>query len=299
MKPRTMVCVTGGTGLVGKGLEETRPPSTEMVSTHLRRYPVRGSRVRHLLMDVREKTQVEAFFRRHPCDVVVHAAGAANVDYTETHPLESWESNVLGTLNIVTACQRRGSRLIYLSSNAVFDGTSPPYREGDPLRPVNRYGAIKIECERIVRAMQGPWTIVRPILMYGWPHATGRPNFVTWLLRELRRKQPLHVVTDVYENPLWVHQLSRAIWEMVERKSHGVFHIAGGEVINRYQFARQAAEVFGLKGSLIRPVRSAFFPSLAPRPRNTSLATRRMERELGIVPLSVEEGLRAMKTQGR
>ncbi len=299
MTRRLSVCVTGGTGLVGKGLEETRPRGISLISTHLRDYPVAGPRVRRALMDVRDKRQVEAFFRRCRCDVVVHAAGGANVDYTEAHYLESWESNVIGTFNIVSACQRHGSRLIYVSSNAVFDGASAPYRETDPLRPVNRYGAIKAECEQIVRAMAGPWTIVRPILMYGWNHASGRQNFVTWVSHALRQGTPLHLVTDVYENPLQYQQMGRAVWAIVQRRLTGVFHVAGGEVVNRYRFAREVAEVFGLKRSLIRPVRSSFFPSIAPRPANTSLATRRMEQELGVRPLSIQEGLRAMQAQQR
>jgi len=289
------VCVTGGTGLAGKGLEETRPDGVRMVSLHVRVYSVKSAGARHILVDVRDKKQVDAFFRRTPCDVVVHAAGIANVDYTQAHYLESWESNVLGTFNIAAACQRHGIHLVYVSSNAVFDGTSAPYREADPVRPVNRYGAIKAECEQIIQATDRSWTTVRPILMYGWNHPTGRLNFVTWVLQELRRGRPLHLVTDVYENPLHYHQLSLAVWALVRRRLPGVFHVAGGEMVNRYQFARRIAEIFRLPASLITPVRSSFFPSIAPRPRNTTLAIQRMERELGIRPLDVASGLRAMQ----
>ncbi len=297
-RPR-LVCVTGGTGLVGKALEETLPADVRMVSAHLHPDRVRGSRARQVIVDVRDRRSVEKLFQRYTFDAVVHAAGIANVDYAETHYLDSWESNMVGTFNLVAAAQRAGCHLIHVSSNAVFDGTAAPYREDDPLRPINRYGAIKAECERLVRAMDGTWTIVRPILMYGWHHAQNRSNLVTWAVEALSRGQSLQMVTDVYENPLYSRQCSLALWAIVTRRLTGVFHVAGAEVLNRYDFARRVAEIFGLDGSLIHPVSSSFFPSIAPRPRNTSFVTERMERELGIAPLDVAAGLRAMHEQAR
>lgn len=297
MSRRLRVCITGGTGLVGKGLEEARPPQCDITSTQLRAHALSSAGVRRVRLDIRDRCAVEEFFRRRRFDVVVHAAGIANVDYAESHFLESWESNVLGTFHVMSACQRRGIHLIALSSNAVFDGIAAPYREADPLRPVNRYGMIKAECERLVRAMPGGWTLVRPILMYGWPHPSGRQNFATWVVKELRRGKRLHIVDDVQENPLHYHQMGRAVWAIAQRRLSGVFHVAGGESVNRYQFAREVANTFGLNPALLQPVSSDFFATIAPRPANTTLVTERMEQELEIQPMSLADGLRALRDQ--
>lgn len=295
MKKSKLILITGGTGLMGKGLEETAPAAYKILSVHQRDYAVEDSRVQHLVLDIRNQRKVDALFARRRFDAVIHAAGIASVDYVEKHYGESFESNLLGTLNITAACRRLDIPLIYISTNAVFDGTKAPYRESDPFNPVNKYGHIKVECEKLVRETLERFTIVRPILMYGWNHGVCRPNPATWIFEKLLRGETVHLVDDVYENPLYNLQCGQALWEIVKRRIGGVFHFAGGEVVNRYEFALKLAEVFGLDKSLLVPVKSSFFPSIAPRPKDTTFDTRRMEKELSIKPLTVEEGLRSMK----
>lgn len=297
MKKSKLILITGGTGLMGKGLEETAPASYKILSVHQRDYAVEDSRVQHLVLDIRNQRKVDALFARRRFDAVIHAAGIASVDYVEKHYGESFESNLLGTLNITAACRRLDIPLIYISTNAVFDGNKPPYREGDPFNPLNKYGHIKVECEKLVRETLEHFTIVRPILMYGWNHPVCRPNPATWIFEKLLRGETVHLVDDVHENPLYNLQCGHALWEIIKRKPGGVFHLAGGEIVNRYEFALSLAKVFGLDKSLLVPVQSSFFPSIAPRPKNTTFDTRRMEKELGIKPLTVEEGLLSMKSR--
>lgn len=291
---RTLL-ITGGTGLLGKGMEETAPEGLRIRSLHQREYDVASSSGRHVVLDIRDKQKVDRLFEEEEFDVVIHAAGIASVDYVERHYAESLESNIVGTLNITSAARKRDCHLVYVSTNAVFDGTHAPYKESDALGSVNKYGRLKAECERLVTETLERYTIVRPILMYGWNHAVSRPNPATWVFDKLGRGEAIDMVTDVYENPLYNIQCAAALWEIVGRKPSGVFHLAGGEIVNRYDFARKVAEVFGLDASLIRAVDSSHFPSIAARPKNTSFDTSRMERELGVRPLSVEEGLRHMK----
>jgi len=289
------ILITGGTGLLGKGMEETAPRGVRIFSVHLRDYAVSDWRARHLVLDIRDKRAVDRLFARRRFDAVIHAAGIASVDYVEKHYAESLESNIVGTLNITSACRKNGIHLVYISTNAVFDGTKAPYLESDPLRPINKYGQIKAECERLVQETLTRFTIARPILMYGWNHVVSRPNTATWIYDKLMRGETVQIVKDVYENPLFNLQCARALWAVVRKQPSGVFHVAGKDVVNRYQFALKIAEVFGLDASLLKPVESSFFDGIAPRPKNTSFVTTRMERELGIAPLSLEEGLKAMK----
>ena len=294
MKERT-VLITGGTGLLGKGMEETSHPGFKIVSLHMRDYRVEDANADHLILDIGDSRKVNELFRRHEFDAVVHAAGIASVDYVEKHPEESRKSNVAGTRNVVEAAKKAGCYFIHISTNAVFDGEKAPYRETDPVRPINKYGQIKVECERLVAETLKNFSIVRPILMYGWNHVVCRPNPATWIFDKLMRGEAVQLVNDVFENPLYNLQCGEALWRIVEKKPSDVFHVAGGEVVNRYRFALKLADVFGLDRSLVQEVDSSFFRSIAPRPKNTSFVTTRMERELGVRALSVEEGLRHMK----
>lgn len=292
--PKT-VLVTGGTGLLGKGMEETMPAGWRAVSLHQRDYRVTGSKARHIVLDIRDKRAVDRLFERSRFDAVVHAAGIASVDYVENHYAESLESNIVGTLNVTSAARRAGVHLVYVSTNAVFDGKKAPYRETDPVNPINKYGRLKVECERLVQETLERWTIVRPILMYGWNHAVTRPNPATWIHEKLLRGESVSMVTDVHENPLFNLSCGRALWAAIAKKPSGVFHLAGRDKVNRYEFALAVADAFGLDRSLVKPVTSKAFPGIAARPKDTTFVTTRMEKTLGVKPTSLREGLAAMK----
>jgi dTDP-4-dehydrorhamnose reductase len=103
----------------------------------------------------------------------------------------------------------------------------------------------------------------------------------------------------VFENPVYNIQCAEVLWAMTQKRARGITHIAGGEMINRYDFGLKTAEVFGFDKSLISAVDSSFFPAIAPRPKNTSFNTHKMFRESGIKPLSVTEGLMLMKQEAQ
>jgi len=293
------VLLTGSTGLLGKGMVETRLPGFDMVGVHLRDYAPDDRQVDHRRLDLSEPGAVASLFGKHHFDCVVHAAGIANVDYVEHHYEEGLASNLHLTMKMVNACRQHGSHLIYISTNAVFDGGNAPYAETSPPHPINQYGKIKLACEKYVSDHLDHFTILRPILMYGWHYPQSRMNPATWLIQALQKGETVRMVQDVFENPLYNIQCGEILWQCVLKKPCGIIHAAGGEVVSRYEFARQLAGVFGFSPDLIRPVDSSFFPAIAPRPVNTSFDTRWIEREWGIVPLSVREGLERMKADGR
>ncbi len=289
------ILVTGATGLMGKGLEETAPRQWRIVGLHQRDYKVEGARSEHLVLDIRERDAVNKLFARHRFDAVIHAAGVASVDYAQKHYAESLESNLVGTLNMTAACRKQGVHMVFVSTNAVFDGTKAPYREDDPVNPINKYGFIKAQCERLVQETLERCTIARPILMYGWNHAICRQNPATWIIEKLLRGERVNLVNDVFENPLYYRSAAQALWRIAAKKPRGIIHLAGADTMSRWEFGMKLAQVFGLDASLISPVGSGFFPDIAPRPRNTALLTARMARELGVKPLKVAQGLRLMK----
>jgi dTDP-4-dehydrorhamnose reductase len=288
------ILITGGTGLLGQALVATSGGEHQLCVLHRRSFPVGGVGVEPVVLDILDHEALASLFESCAFDAVIHMAGMANVDEVERRSEDAWRSNVLGTQYVAEIARKKDIRLVYVSSNAVFDGEAAPYAETAPTNPINRYGKIKVECETLVARMCPDAVIVRPILMYGWHAPEGRANPVTWLLARLGAGESTHLVTDVHENPLWSHHCAEAIWRILRLGKNGTFHIAGKDVMNRYEFGRLIAQVFGLDGSLLHPVQSSFFPAIAPRPRNTSFLTRRMQDELGMEPLSVREGLERM-----
>jgi len=292
---RSTILVTGGTGLLGKALAASVPPEVDPCWTHLRNLPAGVAPTRFTPLDVAVRESVFRLFAELRPAAVVHAAAMGNVDFAEQHREVAWQANVGGTQNIVDACRDYGARLIYLSSNAVFDGDHPPYDEVSPRHPVNSYGRLKVEAEDLVLASGLSWSLIRPILMYGWPYPHGRDNPVTTWIRQLGAGQPVKAVDDRYWQPLYVGDCATLVWRLLQRRCEGVFHIAGPERLTMEEFARQTARVFYLDERLIQPVHSDFFPALAPRPVDTSFVLTKLQREVGLQTLAPAVALTAMK----
>jgi len=185
--------------------------------------------------------------------------------------------------------------MIFTSTNAVFDGEHAPYSEEDEPNPINYYGKTKLEAEALVRKRGAKHAVARLMTMYGWNNPSERQNHVTWLLSKLTRRETVYVVDDIYNNHLLVDNCANALWAMVKLDKREIYHIAGKDCISTYELALETATAFGLDKNLIKRVKNDFFKTVAPRPKNTCYTTNKMEKELGVKPLGVREGLFYMK----
>ena len=263
-----------------------------MFATYLRNASgIDQSRCAAIPLDVTDAQATVNLFRDLKPQVVFHAAGHASVDFCQRHPDDAHKSNVLGTANVISACKTIGARLIYISTNAVFDGRSAPYAENAEPNPINVYGKLKLECEQLVAQSEMDYAIVRLIFMYGWQPPGARTNPLAWIVENLRQGKQLHLVNDVFENPLWSDSGADGLWAVAHHGTSGIYHLAGRDVVNRFDLAIVIARTFGLDEQLIQPVESDFFPDIAPRPRNTSFVTLRAQRELGWQPVGLADGL--------
>jgi dTDP-4-dehydrorhamnose reductase len=294
------ILITGGTGLLGQALLSIAPHDIEVVGTYLPgKAPSTKLACPFFPLDVRDKDQVEQLFDQVKPDLVIHTASIGSVDYSEHHREESWTVNVGGTQNVGRECERCNAKMIFISSNAVFDGEHPLYAEDAPVNPINYYGQLKVEGEQWVQASGLDNTIVRPILMYGWHLPIERGNWVTSWIRSLSTGERVKVVDDVRSKPLYAPSCAEVIWAIIAQNKTGVYHAAGADHITLYEFALQTAEVFNLDKSLIDPVPSSYFSEIAPRPKDTSFDTTKMENDLGIKAWSVRDGLLHMRVDKR
>jgi dTDP-4-dehydrorhamnose reductase len=159
------------------------------------------------------------------------------------------------------------------------------------------YGRTKLEAERRAAAICPRAVVLRLALMYGWGAAT-RLNFVDGLVQRLRAGHEVSLFADQYRTPLYVVQASEVIGRLIDvPEIHGTFNLGGGERLNRYAFGLRLCEVFGLPRDLLKPIEMGSATGLAVRPRDCSMNSARISRLLRITPLTVEEGLRAMRRQ--
>ncbi len=277
----------GSSGLLGRSLLRILQDDYEITGMDRKA----GKSPKELVVDLSQRTlTVESIVRVAPT-VVVHTAAQTNVDLCEKNRELAQRVNVDGTANVVEGCLRIGAKLIFVSTDYVFDGEKGNYKETDQPNPIDFYGVTKLEAERIVAKLPTR-LIVRTSVLYGW-HPS-KLNFATWIMQGLSEHQNLRIVRDHINSPTFSDNLAMAIRAAIDRKVTGVLHIAGSERISRFEFARRFALKFNFDEALLVPVEMRDLGWVAKRPKDSSLDVGKAEKELGIELFGVERGLDEM-----
>lgn len=236
----------------------------------------------HAELDVTDAGAVAAALAE--AGTVIHLAALTNVDECEQQPQRALSVNAGGTANVVSAAERTGARVVYVSTDYVFDGEKEgEYVEDDLPSPRNAYGASKLEGEEHVLGAAGPHLVVRT----SWVYGRGR-NFVATIVGAARAGKDVAVVDDQFGRPTWARELAVALASLAGSADIGVLHVAGGgEPCSWADLAEEAIGAAGLDAPVARIdtgeyARRAGKP-LAPRPRNSVLSLVRA-RSGGIEP---------------
>lgn len=290
------VLITGANGLVGQELVRRMAdvPDYDVLATGrdaVPRIDVRSGG--YVGLDVTDAEAVRRLFLDFTPDVVVNLAAMTNVDACETDRPACWKANATAVETLADMCLRTGSRLVQVSTDFVFDGTAPLYRETARPNPVNFYAKSKFAGENAARgAGIDRWAVVRPALIFGTRTPSGRGNVVLWVLEKLSKGEKIRVVTDQWRTPTYAPDLAAGLERLVRFDKSGIYHMTGREYLSVYDFALLIARVFDLDASLIEPVTSDTLTAPAARPPRTGLLILKAESELGYRPRPLEDALR-------
>ena len=243
-------------------------------------------------LDIRSKEEVDGLVTRFHPGVVYLPASLTNVDYVESHPDEGYAINVTGVQHAVQAANLSGSKLVYFSSDYVFDGKTGNYREEDTPNPICVYGLQKLIAEAYIALHAHDFLVLRTTGVYGWERQ-GK-NFINRLIHMLKAGQALNVPVDQIGTPTYAPDLARAAVELALSGRQGVYHVAGSEAVDRYAFAVHAAEVFGLNSSLIHGIPTSSLGQTAPRPLRGGLNIAKASSQLSFELRSYRAGLQNM-----
>ncbi|MCE5213371.1 MAG: dTDP-4-dehydrorhamnose reductase [Methanobacterium sp.] len=278
--------ITGGSGLLGSRFGKFSK-DYEVISTYNRNLEENA-----IKLDITDEKDVLDKIKSIEPDLVIHPAALTNVDYCEDHQKEADQINAQGTLNIVKACEEADSKLIYVSTDFVFDGEKGKYQENDKTNPISYYGLSKLKGEEFVINSNINYAIARVSVLYGWHRNF---NYVTWVINELKENNQINIVTDEFNSPTYAENAAEAILNIYSKAKEGIYHIAGDERINRFDFAKNIAQVFELDETLINPIKSSDLIRKAKRPMDSSLSVEKAKNDLDIKLLNTTEGLIEMK----
>ena len=264
-----LVVVTGAAGMLGSALMDLTPASVAAVGVDL----VDGDLS---ILDGARSTLAPA----RPT-VVIHCAAYTDVEGCTQQPARAHQHNAIATGNVAQVCAEMGARLLYISTDYVFDGTKgAPYNEDDQPRPLNAYGESKLAGERATQQLVDNSLIVRTQWLFG----PGGKNFVDAIVTKARQEEEVRVVADEYGSPTYTHDLAGALWKLALADVHGIVHVTNSGYCSWAQLARCALDAAGLEAVAVEEISRDDWPSPTRRPRFAVLDNRRWQ-QLGFIPL--------------
>lgn len=290
------VLVTGGNGRIGtKFVKFLIEKGNEVYHSYLHGEPHAEVGVSREL-DICKRENTINLIKKISPELVIHTAALTNVDLCETNKELARTINIEGTRNVIDACKEANSKIVYISTSAVFDGSKRVYTEEDTPNPTYYYASTKFEGEKIVSSSRLPFLILRTDQPYCWVESWQKENSVTRVLKKIEVGEIVKEPTDWYSNPTFVDNFVEVIFELIKRNKTGIYHVVGSDFLNRYELALNVAEVFGYDKHLIKPIKSDEI-ELPVKRVNVNLANGKTQSASGIKLLGIREGLKKMLEQ--
>ena len=279
------ILITGAFGQLGHALQSilSKKSNYELICTGIRIKKGQEG----IPLDIRNQVALKEIINTTAPDILINLASMTNVDACELNTKLAGEINVAGLQHI---CDSFKGKSIHLSTDYVFDGTSGPYKEDDPLNPISIYGKTKLASEHILLEKDIKNLVIRGNVLYDYsPHTSA--SFLNWVVSSLKDNQEIKVVEDQFNNPTWTRSMSDIIELSIENDLEGIIHWGDSVHISRFEFAKLIAKKFSLNESLIKPVLTSELNQPARRPLQSGLSTEKLVNMLDILPPSIDDCL--------
>lgn len=222
-------------------------------------------------MDITDLDQCIQVIGEYGPHAVIHCAAHTAVDAAESDIDAAYLINATGSRNVALASEKAGAKLVYISTDYVFDGLGvQPYHEYDNTDPKSIYGKSKRAGEVLVQSLSSKYFIVRT----SWVYGKYGNNFVKTMLKLGQEKPMLQVVDDQKGSPTYTVDLARFLLELIQTEKYGVYHASNSDSCTWFEFTQsifaEAEDILGLKFTAkLEPCATEQFPRPAPRPRNS------------------------------
>ena len=259
------VLITGANGFLGQHLYlYLTSLQYNVMATGRGQCRITQDAVNYTPTDLTDKEAIARLVAEYQPNVIIHNAAMSKPDECDNNRELSVQTNVESTRLLLShAC----GHFIYISTDFIFGENGPHYEDEQP-GPLNFYGETKLMAEKLVKASGKPYSIVRPVFIYGKQHEGMRPSFLHWVRDNLAAGKRIKVTSDQLRTPTYAVDICKGIHRIIDLEATGDFHLAGQDILSPYDMAMKVAEVLGLDGRLIEKVTAETFPEpvkLMPR----------------------------------
>ncbi|MBI5286836.1 MAG: dTDP-4-dehydrorhamnose reductase [Deltaproteobacteria bacterium] len=267
------VFITGSEGQVGQELGRVFSNVDTFLATHE-------------AQDITHPSIIQTIVDFKP-DALIHTGAFTDVDGCELDPDRAFRVNAFGTRNVAVGAEKVKAKLVYLSTDYVFDGEKrEPYTEFDETNPINIYGKSKLAGEWFVQHLSSRFFIIRTSWLYG---RKGK-NFLKTVLRLAQEKEELRMVDDQKGSPTNARELSEVIGRVIKAETYGIYHASGAGESSWYEYALEILRLKGIKKKVV-PIKASQLGWPAQRPAYSVLRHRALE-SIGIQMRPWQEALK-------
>jgi dTDP-4-dehydrorhamnose reductase len=245
-------------------------------------------------LDITDLEATESKLLKINPSIVILSAAYTLVDNCEDQKELANSINGNGSKNVAVACKKIGARLLYVSTDYVFDGSKDgSYIEEDPTNPINVYGQSKLLGEKYIQEVLDDYLIIRTSWLFG----LGGKNFVESIFNRGQKGEDLRVVNDQIGSPTHTGDLAGAILKLAQNGTKGIINISNSGICSWQEFAAAIYSEIGLDESKVAPISTAEFGAKAPRPKNSRLSSERFEKVTGYKLRDWKEALKSYLEQ--
>lgn len=281
--------ITGVSGLLGSNLALYFRNNYDILGLYLNHsIMIEGIKIQKA--DLLSKTLIKEVMQDFNPAVVIHCAAITDVDFCETNKELTDRINILGTRTVVEGMNRNNTKLIYISSDSVYEGNKGSYSETDEINPQNYYGISKYQAELETSRREN--SLIFRTNIFGW-NIQNKKSLAEWIIQELQAKRRINGFNDVYFSSIYTFIFASIIDMAIDRDLTGIYNCGSDNSISKYEFAIDIASYFGFDRKLIEPISIDDFNLKAKRGKNLSLVVDKLKEALTYQIPSIEESIGA------
>jgi len=268
--------ITGVSGLLGSNLAYYFKDKYDILGLY-NSHPVLLDGVYTQKCEITESDNIKRTISDFSPNVIIHCASLTNVDECEADKEFTKLVNVSATKNIVEAVSDKDFKLIYISTDSVYDGGKGNFSEDDEVNPQNYYGQTKYDGE--LEVSKHSTSLILRTNLFGW-NIQDKHSLGEWVLKELKANKRINGFKDAYFSTIYTMELARIIDIAIQKKLTGVFNCGSTNSCSKYEFAVKIADIFGFDESLINPIFIDESRLTAKRGKNLSLEVTKLQKDL-------------------
>jgi UDP-4-amino-4,6-dideoxy-N-acetyl-beta-L-altrosamine transaminase/dTDP-4-dehydrorhamnose reductase len=275
-RAKMKLLITGVSGLLGNNLAYYFKEKYEILGLY-NSHPITVNGIRTEKCDIFHKDSVKKIIQEFNPSIIFHCASLTNIDQCEIDKDITKKINVLSTKHLVECVANKNVKLIYISTDAVYDGIKGDFSENDNINPLNYYGLSKYEGELEIAKKEN--SLIFRTNIFGW-NIQSKKSLGEWMLDELKANRNINGFKNAYFSSIYTLEFARIIDIAIQKDLSGIYNCGSADTCSKYEFAIKIANCFGFNKALIDPISIDEFNFRAKRGEKLTLNVKKLQNEL-------------------